>query len=151
MDLPCSWYCTFLRGCHPVHDVSIGNRRIRSPQFLARWFATSNVRGSCRTKKAATRKINALLENAYELHPKGISGQEGPATTELTMVNFVLKGERFEDCAGVFWTYKRLLSGALFDEEGVWIASRLIIIQSVQAVFVVFLSYSEFLGRGYSR
>jgi hypothetical protein len=38
-----------------------------------------------------------------------------------------------------------LLSGALFDEEGIWIASRLIIIQTVQFCLIGFLLYSGVL------
>ena len=59
------------------------------------------------------------------------------------MLNFVLRGERREDyCGGLVWTWRRLLSGALFDEEGIWIASRLIIIQGVQLILLAFYTYS---------
>jgi uncharacterized membrane protein len=123
----------------------IGIRRIRASKLLSAFFTTSHVRGTARIKKAATRKINAVLENAHKLHPKITSKHCGPVANEETMMNFVLRGENFEECGGLTWTWTRLLSGALFDEEGIWIASRLIIIQTVQLCLIGFVLYSGLL------
>jgi hypothetical protein len=119
----------------------IGIRCIRASKILSALFATSHVRGTARSKKAATRKINDVLENADKLHRKSTSKHNGSATNEETMINFVLRGESFEECGGLTWTWTRLLSGALFDEEGIWIASRLIIIQTVQLCLIGFFTF----------
>lgn len=120
----------------------IGNRRIRANNFMNKYFSTSAIRGSAREKKAATRKINTMMENAYELSPKGTAST---AVKEETMMNFVLRGESFEDIGGPFWTWKRLLSGKLFADDGVWIMTRLIIIQVIQLHLIVFYGYSGVL------
>ena len=120
----------------------IGNRHIRASWFLGKWFATSNVKGSWRIKKAATRKINAILEHAHKLHPDiSLKKHNGSASTVQTMLNYVLNGEELEDCGGFFWTWKQLLTGTLFDEEGVWIMSRLITIQAIQMLFFIFFTF----------
>jgi hypothetical protein len=124
----------------------IGNRRIRASKLMSYLFESSNVRGSARSKKAATRKINTVLKNAHNLRPMRISGYNGAALSEEIMLNFILRGDRDEGyCGGLAWTWRRLLSGALFDEEGIWIASRLIIIQTAQLILLVFVTYSGFL------
>jgi hypothetical protein len=123
----------------------IGQRRIRASEFFRNLFVTSHVRGTARSKKAATRKINTLLLNAHSLHPKKVSGQASAVMKEDVMANYVLRGESFEDCGGLFWTWKRVLSGALFDEEGIWIMARLIIIQTAQFLFFAIFTYGLLL------
>jgi hypothetical protein len=117
------WACRFLGTLTCIVMIwqfvlaCIGNRRIRDNKFMNKYLSKSAIRGSAREKKAATRKINTMLENASMLSPKS------PSTTaikEETMMNFVLRGESFEEVGGIFWTWKRLLTGKLFAEDGVW-------------------------------
>jgi len=116
----------------------VGNERVRESVFMSKYFTTSAVRGSAREKKAATRKLNQMLENAHTLNPTSASKEE-------TMMNFVLRGESFENIGGLFWTWKRLFTRKLFVEDGVWIMSRLIIIQVIQFFLIVFYAYSGVL------
>jgi hypothetical protein len=120
-------------------------RRLRASKLLSYLSTTSHVRGTACSKKAATRKINAVMENAHKLMPKSASKHNGPPIKEETMINFVIRGESFEDCGGLAWTWMRLLSGALFEEDGIWIASRLIIIQTVQLFLFAFVTYTGVL------
>eukprot|EP00978_Attheya_sp_CCMP212_P033486 scaffold135240_cov62-Attheya_sp.AAC.3 len=133
----------------------LGSQRIRNSEFLSKWFTTSAIRGSARTKRAATRKINRLLENAHSLHPEEISGTPSGLSkrsslkpkskgSEDTMLNFVLRGDMQEDSGGIAWTWRNIKSGALFDTEGVWIMSRLIIIQAAQFIALLVLSFLMF-------
>lgn len=125
----------------------IGNRRIGEAKW-ANWFLlTSFARGSGRSKRAATRKINRLLQNASSMKPKTSDALEDYSvdTSEAIMINFVIRGEMFEDCGGLIWTWKQLYSGDLFEEEGVWIMSRLLVIQMIQALFISFKSYAYVL------
>ena len=137
---------------------------------LARYFAgnglaglldflkTSSERAEARLKLSGSRKINALLENAYQLHPhvasaKGSVGKlraERFATSSIeaddpTMRNFVLRGERFEHCGGVLWTWLNLLNGTLFSSEGIWINTRLIVMQVAQVIVAFIMSISLIL------
>jgi len=123
----------------------VGNQRIRANYYLRKFFSTSAVRGSSRAKRAATRKVNLLLENAHKLCPETASGHLGPASKDATITNFMLRGESFEEVGGLIWTWKRLLSRKLFAEDGVWIMSRLIIIQTAQLVLIIFFAYSGVL------
>jgi hypothetical protein len=123
----------------------IGIRHIRSSKLLIALFTTSHVRGTARSKKAATSKINAVLANAQNLNLKSTFKHNSLATKEEMITNFVLRGESFEECGGLSWTWTRLLSGALFDEEGIWIASRLIIIQTAQLCLIGFFLYAGLL------
>jgi hypothetical protein len=120
-------------------------RRLRASKLLSYLSTTSHVRGTACSKKAATRKINAVMENAHKLMPKSASKHNGPPIKEETMINFVIRGESFEDCGGLAWTWMRLLSGALFEEDGIWITSRLIIIQTVQLFLFAFVTYTGVL------
>ena len=120
----------------------IGDQRIRNNDFMRNYLSVSAVRGVAREKKAATRKINAMLENSHALNPKGQIGHSGRAAKDETMMNFVLRGESFEEIGGLLWTWKRLFSRKLFDEDGVWIMSRLIIIQVVQFFLILFYAYT---------
>ena len=57
----------------------IGSRRIRASNLMRYLFDTSNDRRSARVKKAATRKINTVLQNAHNLRPMITSAHNGPA------------------------------------------------------------------------
>lgn len=123
---------------------SLQQRSVATKKF----FASSNVRGGFRIKKAATRKLNAMLSNAHSLHPEGratrsksvLSSLRGSSSSDQTMLNYVLNGERQEDCGGLVWTWKKIFTTELFDTEGVWINSRIWVFQTAQ--FILGLSVS---------
>jgi hypothetical protein len=113
-------------------------------------FVPSNTIGEFRIKKAATRKINTMLINACKLHDdsepnnQGIidshsSARNGTFTDE-TMLNFVFRGNRSERAGGFMWTWDLLKTGALFEKEGIWLPTRLVIFQTAQVGFTITLS-----------
>jgi len=122
----------------------MGNRRIRRAEWLSTLLLTSVAKGGGRSKRAATRKINRLLQNASSMSPEYIKTDksENLDVSEEVMINFVIRGERFEDTGGIVWTWKSLFSGYLFEEEGIWIMSRLLVIQTIQALFIGFKTYA---------
>jgi hypothetical protein len=124
--------------------VVIGNRRIRQHNWLSRYLLTSVDKGSGRSKRAATRKINGLLENASSMKPKNtlLAQKRDLDIGDELMINFVIRGETFEDCGGLVWTWRQLASQDLFEEEGVWIMSRLHVIQTIQALLIGFKTYA---------
>lgn len=109
------------------------------------WLTTSNTTAEGRLKKAATRKLNRALLDAQDLHLADLS--QGDSTNaessghsiDRAMLNYVLKGKKHSEAGGFFWTWKLLLSGELFDTEGVWFPSRFIVFQCAQ-VLVGFLT-----------
>ena len=109
-------------------------------------YQTAHDRGTIRSKQAGTRKLNKFLENAYKLHiPKTnveVESENSLRTeteSEATFRNFVLYGETHEECASLIWTWRNLLSGRLFDTEGVWIPTRVMIFQAAQVAFGLFV------------
>jgi hypothetical protein len=119
---------------------------------FAKFFVTSNVRGAARLKKAASHKIGLVLENARRMHgPTSASSRE---TAELSMSkstrssnadpvfrNFVLYGETTVPAGSITWTWANILSGSLFEVEGIWLPARLLIFQGAQLLFGSVLSF----------
>lgn len=120
--------------------------------------STSNTRGEARLKHAATRKTRKIMENAISVHsidteaalrgtPQQLHTQQTAVDTS-TMRNFILHGERYELAGGTMWTWLRILDGSLFDTEGIWLNTRLIVLQMAQVIVAVVFSYLLFLGVG---
>lgn len=105
-------------------------------------FASHAIRGHTSMKRAAHFKLTKLLIRAYVLHDPNASkyfkkkkdSVAYVAKDDAAMKNFVLYGDQNEFSGGILWTFKRLLTRGLFDEEGVWISSRLVFIQCGQII-----------------
>jgi hypothetical protein len=135
---------------------------------ITKLLVTSNVRGEGRLKRAATRKLNKLIRAALELHPPRAAGRapqtatavatssrsgssslcgkdvEATACTDAsrqTMLNYVLHGQKVEQAGGLFWTFKQLFTGALTEEEGIWIPTRTLSFQTAQISIAAAISY----------
>lgn len=122
---------------------------------ITNWFQlTSNTSGEVRSKKSAIRKINRMLLNACDMHscdevsdssavlPNtsfALSIANRPAI-DRTMLNYVLRGQRLEDVGGLFWSWKQIFTGRLFDTEGIWLPTRLVVFQGAQIVITIILS-----------
>lgn len=107
-------------------------------------FASHAVRGYTSMKRAANFKLTKLLINAHILHSDDASkffkkeeemAEKAKKQQDTAMKNFVLYGRQNENAGGFLWTWRRLLSRSLFEEEGLWIHSRLYVIQFGQIVF----------------
>jgi hypothetical protein len=119
------------------------------------WLTPSNTQGEARLKRAATRKINTALLNAHNLHDhtaeqssrastlseRGVASNmtSNPLADQVTL-QFVLNGQKMENAGGFIWTWGLLLSGNMFDTEGIWLSTRLIVFQGAQALFLVMLA-----------
>jgi hypothetical protein len=62
------------------------------------------------------------------------------------MLNFVVHQLDSERCGGFLWTWKRIWNTELFADEGVWIQSRLYVIQVAQFFITLFLGVFYFGG-----
>ena len=128
-------------------------RCLKQVEILKEFISTSSARGDARLKRAATRKVNNLLMNADRLHqPNEILSGLSPSdstmivSSDQTMRNYVLDEDRTEKVGGLIWTWWRILDGRLFDTEGIWINTRLIIIQASQLVLLVSVTLLMFLS-----
>jgi len=90
--------------------------------------------------------MNRMMTNADRLHRpiEGITGDSSSLShsatnlsKDLTMRNYVRDADRTEKVGGFFWTWWRLLNGSLYDSEGIWISTRIIIIQVGQVAVLV--------------
>jgi len=134
----------------------IAKRYDLSLPALQRLVATSNTHAEARLKCAARRKLNTVLLNAHSLHnfdepgallsEATVSGKKAAKSGKASdpMRAFVLHGEHLEPAGGLLWTWLRILDGSLFDCEGIWINTRLIIFQAIQIVIGAFLVYVLF-------
>ena len=64
---------------------------------------------------------------------------------EKTMRNFIVRGERKEEVGGIFWTWWKYFDGTLFDHEGLWIHTRLYVIQVAQVAIALFVTALFFI------
>lgn len=112
-------------------------------------FVPSNTIGESRIKKAATRKMNTVLTNACNLHddlePKKPSDSRGwsmgkSTSADETMLNFVLRGNETKRVGGFLWIWDLLKTGGMFEKEGIWLPTRLIIFQTAQVGFTIILT-----------
>jgi hypothetical protein len=132
---------------------------IRGEEGIGRIAVTSHDRGTARVKQAATRKLNQMLKNANLLHAP-IHASADRATLAIpsslknvhddpTFQNFVLYGENKVPAGSFRWTWQRIISGRLFDTEGIWLPTRLLVFQAGQALFGLFIGYGAFATVGY--
>jgi hypothetical protein len=120
--------------------------------FLGRFASlaiSSNLRGEYRLKLAASRKLNTMMVNAHSLHQadtvpdKSVRASIGDSTlADRAMMNYVLRGQREEKTGGIIWTFVQVYTGRLFDTEGVWLPTRLIVFQGAQVIIAVFLGFA---------
>lgn len=126
--------------------------------ILKAFTTTSNVRGTARTKRAATRKVNVMLTNARSMHGSASpTAKESSSTSPLVssmqkslsdevFQNFTLRGESFEPCGSIFWVIEKLRTGQLFHTEGIWLPARLLIFQFGQIVIAVLILFLLFVA-----
>jgi hypothetical protein len=110
---------------------------------------SSHLRGEYRLKQAASRKLNRMMVNAHSLHQadtapdKSVRASIGDNTfADRAMLNYVLKGQRVEKTGGIVWTFGQVYSGKLFDDEGIWLPTRLIVFQGAQVIIAAFLGFA---------
>jgi hypothetical protein len=141
--------------------------------ILGMFSTTSEIVGAARVKRAASRKVNVMLANARKMHGKVVISksviQESDAMpgsnddyhargskrsrsskalrkaqSDAVFQNFTLRGEGKVDAGSLVWSWRKILSGELYEEEGIWLPSRLIIFQVAQVAIGLFFSFLIF-------
>jgi hypothetical protein len=120
-------------------------------EWMENLFVTSDVNGTSRLKKAATRRIHCMLHNAMQMHQivapekKSMSVTQqlrlSRAAADPVFLNFLVNGEKEEAAGSFWWTWQQIRTGSLFDTEGVWLPTRLLVFQAGQIVCAVLLGY----------
>lgn len=118
--------------------------------FIDTYFnKTSTMIGDARLKQAATRKVNTLLVNARSMHGSAQSVYNADSLrksqSDTVFQNYTLKGESKAKIGNIFWVAERILTGELFDTEGIWLPSRLLIFQAGQITFSCFILFYLFI------
>jgi hypothetical protein len=88
-------------------------------------------------------KLHELNDNTDPMESTAMSVTSGSRKQKLTGIatlNYILMGRQIEDSGGIFWTWRLIFSGELFDTEGIWIPIRVLVIQFVQFIALVALS-----------
>jgi hypothetical protein len=63
---------------------------------------------------------------------------------DQAMLNYVLHGQKYETTGGLIWTWRQIFSRQLFDTEGIWFPSRVVVFQGAQLLIAIVLAI--FLG-----
>lgn len=121
------------------------------------WLIPGMAKAERATKRAADYKIEKMIENSMMMHapvPGTFSssvrmstragagaGASGRGAFGVALLNFQATQDEREDCGGVMWAYRKIWNGSIFQEDGVWIHSRLIASNFAQyfvALFYIF-------------
>jgi len=120
-----------------------------SNEKIASLTRSADERGTTIQKRACTRKISKLLLNSRRMHG-GIKEETDVANLTASkklklqsnvhpaLQSYLLQSNETEFCASWSWVLRRFLSRELFQNEGIWIPSRLWSIQVMQIIVLVF-------------
>lgn len=102
-------------------------RRCFNKASLVKFFTASGIKAEAANKTAAAYKMNALVDNARQIHSYSSKDiDHGETSFGAGLLNFSVRGEEFEEAGGFLWTWTRLFNKDLFQQEGVWISARLL-------------------------
>lgn len=97
-----------------------------------------------RTKMAAHVKVSQLVENALNLHDPSILEPPDSSSHDMTalgkaLLNFSIHPEETEKVGGVWWAWKRVWDRSIFQDEGVWLHSRIVACTMAQLFICILL------------
>lgn len=120
-------------------DNSSTNQKL---DWFWRFLVPGMVRLESKLKRAASYKINLMVRNACEVHKTaefdGRSSRGEGETVGNAMLAFVRSSDRTEDLlGGVIETWKRIFSGSLFEEDGIWFSTHLLAGNLAQSILVL--------------
>lgn len=96
-----------------------------SSQIARRFLTPGVVVLESKTKQAASYKINALARNAHNVHKvaEHLSSGTGETKYGKALLAYAKCFDQTEEVEGLCKTWKRVASGALFREDGIWLVS----------------------------
>lgn len=120
--------------------------KLKQNMLLKSFLLSSNTLRTAKQKKAATNKINLMIQNAYELHVDAHKSASGANAEHQTILNFVVNGEKPVKCGGLIWTWKAMFQKTMFEVEGVWLHARLLIAQAMQIIISIIIGVVWYEG-----
>jgi hypothetical protein len=153
-DFYAIYWTTFVLGCVLLFlQVLSLIRLFFSGNFLKRFkpleiFLTPGMDTmELRTKIAAHVKVSAIVENALNLHDSSILEKPDSSSHRMTalgkaLLNFQIHPEKTERVGGVWWAWKRVWDRSIFQDEGVWLHSRLVACTMAQLFICILLIVS---------
>lgn len=121
--------------------------------WIDRLLTPGLAKMECKTKRAATFKINNMISNALEIHavkPARITSVAAMSSYGRALLNFRTQEDLHETAGGFIWAWAKILNGSIFTEEGIWLHSRLLIAnfsQFFMALHMVAYLLNFFLGQ----
>jgi hypothetical protein len=113
------------------------------------WLTCEMAKTESANKKAASRKIDNMVKNALSKHSGSVFNdikdfrmkvRKSSMKTAFgnAMLNFQATVDHREQIGGFFYTFRKIWDGSLFQEEGIYIHSRLYAMNMSQVFVVVF-------------
>ena len=114
--------------------MCVSKEIIRNNRFLRALTLPYGIRRATDTKRASSRKINAVLDNAVKMHFKDWNGVKVTAAER-----FIIEPEKSIRVGGLLWSWRNLLTRKLSTHYGIcWLPSRLSIAQESQLIVLLF-------------
>ena len=98
------------------------------------------IRAEALVKQAAQHKIDRMVSNALDMHRMKTTGSAVDNHIGQALWNYAKMGQtKTEQTGGLVWTWTRIWSLELFQEEGLWFSARLVAINLAQVIVAVFV------------
>jgi hypothetical protein len=118
-----AYYASLVVGCMLIALQLLGVIRFFFPKQclrctgrLYRFLTRPAVAREYHTKRAASRKINAMVQNAFYVHGPHEVGQKNEYSHSRALLNFAKRGERYKD-VGFMWAWKSIWTGKSFQSQ----------------------------------
>eukprot|EP00581_Thalassiosira_minuscula_P000876 CAMPEP_0183743918 /NCGR_PEP_ID=MMETSP0737-20130205/65465_1 /TAXON_ID=385413 /ORGANISM="Thalassiosira miniscula, Strain CCMP1093" /LENGTH=1005 /DNA_ID=CAMNT_0025979549 /DNA_START=161 /DNA_END=3178 /DNA_ORIENTATION=- len=136
-------------------------------KWVERLLSSGTVKLEQSMKLAAAFKINRMIRNAVAVHKAAeFEHGAGPSSSKdssygRALLAYTKKQDLEEEVGGWFWFLKRILSGKLFSEDGIWLNNRMLqgnvaqliicmalipaLMRAVRAIYDFYEEYAKFI------
>jgi hypothetical protein len=140
------YWMSLLLGClllamHGVHllILVIPKEKLAEQRWLSPLLASQTVSSESAIKKAASLKVNKMMQNATAIHQLDDSGSSQKKRMVETsygraLLNFDKNAEVYERAGGLWWTWTRMWNGTLYSEEGIFLNSQVMAGNTAQII-----------------
>lgn len=100
--------------------------------FLKRILSSGTISMEQNMKMAASFKVNQIIRNARTIHAAAEfehgagSSSRKESSYGRALLSFTKTSDHWEEMGGFFWTWRRLLNGKLYQEDGIWLNNRML-------------------------
>lgn len=122
----------------------------------SRYWTFGNSTYEYKIKQSALFKLDKMLSNAHDVHRDVIRSKRskaGTAVSDNTLSNYGLALAEFSKRDGIFkyiggigWTWRRILSGDLFSQDGIWISSRMVTGTFALILLIIAIPVAAYVG-----